>query len=192
MIKSKEDLRYYLEQDRLALWQTKKKPGIIGDEIWKLQILLRKCEYVHNCKHGILGKIHLLFLKLRYRKIRIKLGVLVPLNVFGPGLSIAHYGTIIVNDQAVVGKNCRIHEGVTIGGTSGKDKYPVIGDNVFIGTGAKIIGDVNIANDIAIGANSVVTKSFDEPGITIAGIPAMKISDKNSYSNLSPYVVKNL
>lgn len=55
-----------------------------------------------------------------------------------------------------------------------------IGDNVFIGTGAKIIGDISIANNVVIGANSVVCKSIEEPGITVAGIPAKKISEKDS------------
>lgn len=193
MIKSKEDLKYYLEQDRLALWyDTQKKPKLFGDEVWKLQILLRKCEYVTNCKKSLFGKLYLCILKYRYRAARLKLHIQVPLNVFGPGLSIAHYGLLVVNEKCVVGKNCRIHEGVTLGGTSGKDGYPVIGDNVFIGTGAKIIGDVKIADNVSIGANSVVVKSILEPNITVAGVPAKKISNNNSYSNLSPQILKQL
>ena len=53
-----------------------------------------------------------------------------------------------------------------------------MGKNVDIGVGARILGDIYIADDIVIGANSVVTKTFDEPGITIAGIPAKKIEHK--------------
>ena len=60
------------------------------------------------------------------------------------------------------------------------DKAPVIGDNVYIGAGAKIFGDIFIADGIAIGANSVVNKSFSEPNVTIAGNPAKIISDKGS------------
>ena len=108
----------------------------------------------------------------------------IPLNVFGPGLSIAHYGTIVVNGNAVIGKNCRIQESVTIGATNGSSKAPKLGDNVFIGSGARIIGDINVADDIAIGANAVVVNSFNEKGITIAGVPAKKISDNNSHDNL--------
>jgi serine O-acetyltransferase len=57
---------------------------------------------------------------------------------------------------------------------------PKIGDNVYIGPGAKIFGDIEIADGIAIGANSVVNRSFTEPNIGIAGIPAKKINDKGS------------
>lgn len=192
MIETKKDLKYYLEQDRLALWQIRKKTKFVGDDIWKLQILLRKCEYLYNCKNSLIYKILFLIIKYEYRRKKIQLGIEIPLNVFGPGLSIAHYGTIVVNEKAVIGKNCRIHEGVTIGATNGKYGVPVIGDNVFIGTGAKIIGNIQIADNISIGANSVVVKSFLEPDITIAGVPAKKISNNNSFSNLSKYIIDNL
>ena len=62
----------------------------------------------------------------------------------------------------------------------GGDDSPIIGDNVFIASGARILGTVQIANNIAIGANAVVTKSFLEESITIAGVPAKKISDHDS------------
>ena len=55
---------------------------------------------------------------------------------------------------------------------------PRFGQKRDIGVGARILGDIYIADDIVIGANSVVTKTFDEPGITIAGIPAKKIEHK--------------
>lgn len=54
----------------------------------------------------------------------------------------------------------------------------IIGKHVYIGPGAKIFGDIYIADDIAIGANAVVNKSFTTPGITVAGVPAKIISDK--------------
>ena len=85
-----------------------------------------------------------------------------------------------MNDTARIGKNCRIHEGVTIGATGKNGQAAVIGDNCFIATGAKVIGDIHLGNDIAIGANAVVTKSFIEAGITRGGVPAKKISDHTS------------
>ena len=111
----------------------------------------------------------------------MRLGFTISPNVFGPGLSIGHPGTLTVNGVAKVGKNCRIHTCVFIATKAGfSDKVPKIGDNVYIGPGAKIFGPIVIADNIAIGANSVVNKSFLEPGVTIAGIPARKISDKGS------------
>ncbi|HWR26685.1 MAG TPA: serine acetyltransferase, partial [candidate division Zixibacteria bacterium] len=99
----------------------------------------------------------------------------------GPGLAIPHYGPIIINGKAKIGANCRIHVGVHIGTKAGYNFLaPRIGNNVYIGPGAKIFGDIEIADDIAIGANSVVNHSFTENGIGIAGIPAKKINDKGS------------
>ena len=130
---------------------------------------------------GAISKGQYLVVIWKLNKLSIKLGFTIPLNVFGPGLSIAHRGTIVVNGNANIGANCRIHTCVNIGTQAGYEgRAPKIGNNVYIGPGAKIFGPIEIADSIAIGANSVVNKSFKEPGITIAGIPAKRISDKNS------------
>lgn len=118
---------------------------------------------------------------IRFHRLRVKYGFSIPLNVFGPGLSIAHFGSIVVNGNAKIGENCRIQDSVTIGATNGESDAPVIGNNVFIGSGARIIGKVNIA----IVANAVVVKDFNKSGITIWGVSAKKISDNNSHSNLN-------
>ena len=73
---------------------------------------------------------------------------------------------------------------VCIGATNGSEKAPVIGDNCFLGTGAKVIGEITIADNVAIGANAVVCKSIEEPGTTWGGVPAKKISENSSRSNL--------
>lgn len=189
MITSKKELLHFLRQDAIALrTKGRKSPRLFGDEIWRYQIVLRKAEYYNNAfksskKLLLLPYIWYKFLLKRYS---IKLGFSIPINVFGPGLSIAHYGTIVVNSSAKVGKNCRLQEGVNIGSTSGNHKAPQLGDNVFIGTGAKIIGDISIADDVVIGANAVVVKSITEKGVTYGGIPAKKISSNNSRSFLAP------
>ena len=180
MIKNKDDLMYYLEQDRKALNIKRKNPKFFGDEIWKFEILLRKNEYFNNCHKNIFFLPLKLYYKYKFHNLSIKLGIIIPLNVFKEGLSIAHYGNIVVNSNAKVGKNCRIHEGVNIGANYGNKEAPDIGNNVFIGTGAKILGNIEIGDNIAIGANAVVTKSFTTKNITIAGVPAKKISDNNS------------
>ena len=88
----------------------------------------------------------------------------------------------------MIGENVCVQEGVCIETTNGSDKAPRIGNNVFIGSGAKIIGDIEVANDVAIGAGAVVVKSITETGTTWAGVPARKISNDNSHSNLSSYL----
>lgn len=184
MIKSKKDYIEFLEKDRKALGIKYKRPKLIGDEIWRFERQLRKTEYYKNCRKDIVGKILYAYNMFKYHKLRVKYGFSIPLNVFDSGLSIAHRGTIVVNNNAHVGKNCRIQESTTIGATNGNVNAARIGDNVFIGSGARIIGEIKIADDIAIGANAVVTKDFLEKGITIAGVPAKKISDNDSHSNL--------
>ncbi|MCX6681781.1 MAG: serine acetyltransferase [Methanoregula sp.] len=181
MITSKKDFFLYVEADRIALGIKKKKPSIIGDEIWKFERLLRKVEYYHNCRNYFPWNLYLLYLKFILHYYSVYLGYTIPKNTFGSGLSIAHIGTIVVSSYARIGENCRIHACVNIGTQAGyADKAPKIGNNVYIGPGVKIFGDISIADNIAIGANAVVNKTFTERGITIAGIPAKKISDKGS------------
>lgn len=181
MIKSKQDYRYYLEADRIALGKKRKKPMLFFDEVWVFQRLLRKVEYYKNCKNSSFYRPYYYYLYLKFYLLSLFLGFHIKPNVFGPGLSISHPGTIVVNGSARVGANCRIHVCTVIGTKAGsEDITPKIGNNVYIGPGAKIFGDIVIADGIAIGANSVVTRSFTEPNIGIAGVPARKINDKGS------------
>lgn len=181
MIESKQDLAYYLGQDKIALYIPPKQraPRPFYDEEWRYEIILRKLEYVLNCRTGKLFLPLRLFWKLRLHRYSVKLGIMVPPNVFGPGLSIAHRGTLGANGSAKIGRNCRIHEGVIIGASNGPEAA-VIGDNVFLGTGAKVIGAVTLADNIVVGAGAVVVKSCLEPGVTLAGNPARIISHNDS------------
>lgn len=161
--------------------QKRKTPKLYGDEIWKYQRLLRKTEYYTNCrKRDPLRYIW----KWRLRTLNVKYGFFIPLNVIGPGLSIAHIGPILINSRSKIGANCRIQTGVTLGATNGSAEAPQLGDNIFLGDGCKLIGAITVADDVAIGANAVVVKSIEEPGTTWGGIPAKKISNNSSASNL--------
>jgi len=185
MIKSKDDLKYYLEADKVALKipSSRKYPRLFFDEIWKFEILLRKAEY-HKNSPGMVHRLFYFFFYFRFKRLGGKLLISMNLNNFGPGLSIAHYGGIVVHPAARIGKNCRIHEGVTIGATNGDDTAATIGDNCFVGTGAKIIGSISIADDVAIGAGAVVIKDVAEPHVTVGGVPAKIISTKGSGKNV--------
>jgi serine O-acetyltransferase len=180
VIQSKEDYIYYLEADRLSLGIPEKKPSFFGDEIWKFERLLRKVEYYKNCKKGLFGKVYLYWLKWQFHNLSVKLSYHIDPNVCGPGLSL-HFHLVGIHGAAKIGANCRILPGVNIGTNAGEmSSAPKIGDNVYLGPGVKIFGNITIADAIAVGANAVVNKSFLEPGISIGGIPAKKISDKGS------------
>lgn len=192
MISSKVDYKSYLNADRKALnihngkllWL---KQLIAPNYIWIFQRRLRKLEYYRNCRKDPIGKLVYGLIKIKHRKLALKLGFSIPENVFGPGLSIAHYGTIVVNSKAKVGKNCRIHVCTNIGASGGSFKAPRIGDNVYIAPGVKIYGDIEIASNIAIAANSSVGKSFMEEKILIAGSPAKKVKSI-VIEKLIPYI----
>jgi serine O-acetyltransferase len=88
---------------------------------------------------------------------------------FGPGLVIVHSFGIVINTHVKAGRNLVLEHGVTIGAE--KNLSPTLGDNVFIGAGAKVIGPVKIGSDVRIGANAVVTRDLPD-GATAVGIPA--------------------
>ena len=104
----------------------------------------------------------------------VKLGISICHNTIAKGLRIYHYGTIIVNPHANVGENCKLHGDNCIGnkGESSRFEAPSIGNNVDIGIGAKILGGIELADNIKIGANAVVVKSELVKGKTLVGIPA--------------------
>jgi serine O-acetyltransferase len=125
-----------------------------------------------------------IFIRLLLNRYRFKYGISIPYNTdIGPGLYIGHSGGIVVNSDAVVGKNCNLSQGVTIGVTYG-GKYPgvpVIGDNVYIGPGAFIIGGIEIGNYVAIGTGTVVNKPIPENAVVVSK-PGEVISFKGSAS----------
>ena len=177
MIKSKKDLQEYLEADKKNLGFGKKDLPIVGKEIWKFQISLRYLEY-HTNVPSLMGGGKRLFWKLVNHHYSIKLGFTIPVNTFGKGLNIHHYGCIIVNDNARIGENCNIQQGVNIGQNYGSENVPTIGNDVYIGPGAKIFGKVTIADGCVIGANAVVCKDFLEPNKIIIGVPAKQVGDR--------------
>ncbi len=177
-IKSKEDYRKFIASDLLSLGVGSQSNWLMLNEIVTFQVRLRKLEFAMNCSKN---PVRVLFRKFLYRRIAIRLGISISPNTFGPGLSIAHRGNIVVNGGARIGANCRIHVGVNIGTEAGKvDAAPAIGDNCYIGPGAKIFGPIVIGPNTVVGANAVVNKSYPEGDQTLGGIPAKKISDKSS------------
>ena len=98
--------------------------------------------------------------------------------------------SIVVHERSAIGKNCNISHGVTIGimNRGSKAGVPIIGDNVYIGPGAKIMGNIKVGDNAAIGANAVVTKNVPDNAVVV-GVPAKVISYDGSegYINRMDY-----
>ncbi len=97
----------------------------------------------------------------------------------GPGLFIDHGSGVVIGETTEIGKNCLLYQGVTLGGT-GKEKgkrHPTLGDNVVVGAGAKVLGNITIGNNVKIGANAVVLRSVPEHSIVV-GVPGRVIKKK--------------
>ena len=177
-IESRLDYKSFRSADQKALGIERINFASLSNEIFVFEARLRKLEFALNCSRN---PIRILFRKILFRRISIKLGYSISPNTFGPGLSIAHRGTVVVNGGARIGANCRLHVDVNIGTEAGKAAAsPIIGNNCYIGPGAKLFGEIFIGPNTVIGANAVVNKSFPEGNQTIAGIPAKVISQKSS------------
>jgi serine O-acetyltransferase len=94
---------------------------------------------------------------------------------FAAGFVIMHPSGVVINSKVQGNKNITIESGVVIGDEKGKSPY--LGENIFIGSGAKIIGDVTVGNNVKIGANAVVVKSIPD-NCTAVGIPAISKLNK--------------
>lgn len=104
-----------------------------------------------------------------------------PGATIGKGLFIDHGMGVVIGETAEIGDDVMLYHGVTLGGT-GKHKgkrHPTVGNNVVIGSGAKVLGPINIGNNSKVGANAVVLKDVPE-GATAVGIPAINITRTNS------------
>lgn len=107
------------------------------------------------------------------RFIEITTGISLPVQArIGKGLRIHHFGGIIFHPETVVGDQCTIYHGVTLGDLGGKGGAPHIGNSVVIGAGAKLIGEIEIGDYCRIGANAVVLVSTPLGSVAV-GVPAV-------------------
>lgn len=190
MIRTLSELRRYIAWDAAARGVETSLGNVLRDPVFRFTCLLRLNEYLVGADMpGFLRWVP----RLLFKRLSIRLGFSIPLNVFGPGLVIVHYGLVIVSPFARIGSNCRIHAGVNIGGAAGfvsldeaRELAPVIGDRCYIGPGAKIFGRSRIGDDCAIGANAVVNNLQTDGICTIAGVPARVVSHKGSFGMIHP------
>jgi|SRR5690554_654011 len=116
-------------------------------------------------------KLPLLPLLINYFN-RFAFGVWLPSSAnIGKNFIIGYGGLgVVIHDRTVIGHNCHIDQNVTIGGTSKKKDVPILGNYIYIGAGAKILGPISIGDNVVIGANAVITKSIPD-GSLVVGVP---------------------
>lgn len=116
-----------------------------------------------------------LFWRRKKNVLGVKLGIYIPEYTCGKNLKIWHYGNVIINGYSKIGENVIFHGNNCVGNDGISEHAPKIGNNVDVGFGAIIIGNVIIADNITIGAGAVVNKSFTTAGVTLVGVPAKMI-----------------
>ena len=147
---------------------------------FKYSTIMRLCGYFRrkrSLKYTLFPPFKALLLRYRY-----KYGIAIPeYTKIGPGLFINRFGGVMINGDAIIGANCNITHGSMLGqlNRGARSGSPILGDEVFLAAGCKVIGNVRIGNRAAIGANAVVTKDVPDDGV-VGGIPAKLISTAGS------------
>lgn len=145
--------------------------------------------FCYPCVHALIAhKINHILYKIKFKGIarffsqisKIFTHIEIhPGATIGKNLFIDHGSGVVIGETAIIGDNCTIYHGVTLGGT-GKEKgkrHPTLGNNVFVGCGAKILGNITIGDNVKIGANSVVLTNIPSNS-TAVGIPARIVNKK--------------
>lgn len=138
-------------------------------------------------KHRIFRAPMTLLYRALYRRARSIYGIELPYCIeLGRRVIIEHQGAIVIHGNCVIGDDCIIRQGVSMGikNIDRPNDAPVLGNRVDIGAGAKIIGDITIGDDVVIGANAVVLDDV-AAGTTVVGIPAKPVGKKKNISTHS-------
>lgn len=148
--------------------------GDFGAQGFWVMLVYRFGRWRYSVRPAILRKIFSLIYKILYKFIQIITGIELPCEAeIGNNFIIDHFGGIVVSGYAKIGDNCRIRNGVVIGLKNVEEVgAPEIGNNVDIGTGAKVLGKIKIGNNVLIGANAVVICDVPDNSIAV-GIPAV-------------------
>lgn len=169
--KIKKDIEYIMENDPAA--RSKLEVFLLYPSI--------HARIAHIFSHFLYKKKLFFLARLISQLARFLTGIEIhPGAILGAGILIDHGMGVIIGETAVVGDRITIYHGTTLGGTGnekGVKRHPTVGNNVIIGSGAKVLGNINIGSNSKIGANAVVLNDVPE-GATVVGVPAkvVKIS----------------
>lgn len=177
MISTRKQLKKYLTEEReLYIPESRRIEWILTSDnrfkIYQYIRLLRLTEYHYNNRKNAFHKILYVLYRRRKNILGRELGIEMWENTFSSGLMIYHAGNIVINGGARIGKNCKLHGDNCVGNNGKTLETPVIGNNVRLGVGAKVIGNVELADDITVAAGAVVIHSCMIPGAVLAGVPA--------------------
>ncbi len=143
--------------------------------VWAI-VIYRFGAWVLEIKVPVISNLLKITYFLLNKLIEIVTGISIPANTkIGKGFYIGHFGQIFIHPDSEIGENCNISQGVTIGTRAlGRKGVPKIGSNVYIGSGAKILGDIRMGDNIVVGANAVVIDDIPS-NVTVVGVPARVI-----------------
>jgi len=165
------ELKKFLKKESLCYGTKYIIKAYMKDPRFRVNFWLRVGQYLNNKYSNYFIK-HLI-LRIIKNRLQLLYGFDTTFNVkIGIGLRIVHLGCIVIHGNAVIGSNCTIQNSVSIGQGERHDptSIPKLGDNIFIGVGAKLIGSITIEDNCIIGAMTLVNKSFPSNS-TIIGIP---------------------
>lgn len=148
--------------------------GDFGAQGFWVMVVYRFGRWRYGVRPALLRKIFSFIYKILYKMMQIVTGIELPCEAdIGNNFIIDHFGGIVVSGYAKLGDNCRIRNGVVIGLKNVEEiGAPVIGNNVDIGAGAKVLGKITIGNNVLIGANAVVISDVPDNSIAV-GVPAV-------------------
>lgn len=178
-----EKTKEYIRRDLYRNLESCTKKDVLkalcsGKSMMGVLVYYRLCRYfVGFQKRNVMQFLLHSFCYIRFRHLQERCGIeLSQRTEIGYGLRLPHKGGIIIHVKAIIGNNCEIMQGVTIGNNimKSRDEVAVIGDEVLLCSGAKVIGKVKIGNTVIVGANAVVTHDIEDHTI-VGGIPARPI-----------------
>lgn len=139
-------------------------------------------------KHNFLAKMLSILVLLIHKHNQYLTGIQLFFGTqIGEGLTFGHFSCIVINGGTVIGKNCTIFQGVTIGSVRGpKGGVPVIGNNVVIASEAQVIGGIKIGNNVMVGSGAVVVSDIPDNSVVV-GNPG-KVVSFNGKENVKYYI----
>lgn len=137
-------------------------------KIIKFMLYMRKASYYKNIRTpNLLERLKGIWYSYLYQNLSLRLNFSIGRDVFGYGLVIPHYGTIVVNGGCRAGNFCVLHTSTCIGGDN-----KVIGNALYLASGAKIMGDLSLGDGVTVASNSLVNNSVGD-NVLLAGLPAI-------------------